>query len=42
MAIEMGPTLQQLPDPGTLLYTYVREEAVLSSQIEGTQPRSRT
>jgi Fic family protein len=26
-----------LPDPGTLLYTYVRKEAVLSSQIEGTQ-----
>lgn len=26
-----------LPDPQTLLYTYVRKEAVLSSQIEGTQ-----
>lgn len=26
-----------LPDPETLLYTYVRKEAVLSSQIEGTQ-----
>jgi len=26
-----------LPDPDTLLYTYVRKEAVLSSQIEGTQ-----
>ncbi len=26
-----------LPDPQTLRYTYVRKEAVLSSQIEGTQ-----
>lgn len=26
-----------LPDPGVFLYTYVRKEAVLSSQIEGTQ-----
>ncbi|WCB96646.1 hypothetical protein DSM104299_05411 [Baekduia alba] len=26
-----------LPDPTTLLYTYIRKEAVLSSQIEGTQ-----
>ena len=26
-----------LPDPHLLLYTYVRKEAVLSSQIEGTQ-----
>jgi Fic family protein len=26
-----------LPDPKTLLYTYIRKEAVLSSQIEGTQ-----
>ncbi len=26
-----------LPDPDVLLYTYVRKEAVLSSQIEGTQ-----
>ena len=26
-----------LPDPYLLLYTYVRKEAVLSSQIEGTQ-----
>jgi Fic family protein len=26
-----------LPDPETLLYTYIRTEAVLSSQIEGTQ-----
>lgn len=26
-----------LPDPETLLYTYVRKEAVLSSQVEGTQ-----
>lgn len=26
-----------LPDPNLLLYTYVRKEAVLSSQIEGTQ-----
>lgn len=26
-----------LPNPGLLLYTYVRKEAVLSSQIEGTQ-----
>lgn len=26
-----------LPDPQTLLYAYVRKEAVLSSQIEGTQ-----
>jgi len=26
-----------LPDTGLFLYTYVRKEAVLSSQIEGTQ-----
>ena len=26
-----------LPDPHLFLYTYVRKEAVLSSQIEGTQ-----
>lgn len=26
-----------LPDPSLFLYTYVRQEAVLSSQIEGTQ-----
>src|SRR5437762_1834049 len=26
-----------LPDPDQFLYTYVRKEAVLSSQIEGTQ-----
>ena len=26
-----------LPDPYLFLYTYVRKEAVLSSQIEGTQ-----
>ena len=26
-----------LPDPGQFLYTFVRKEAVLSSQIEGTQ-----
>jgi Fic family protein len=26
-----------LPDPGRFLYSYVRKEAVLSSQIEGTQ-----
>jgi Fic family protein len=26
-----------LPDPNTLLYSFVRKEAVLSSQIEGTQ-----
>jgi hypothetical protein len=26
-----------LPDPAILLYSYVRKEAVLSSQIEGTQ-----
>src|SRR5207244_12921208 len=26
-----------LPDPGLFLYAYVRREAVLSSQIEGTQ-----
>lgn len=26
-----------LPDPAVFLYTYVRKEAVLSSQIEGTQ-----
>lgn len=26
-----------LPDPQLLIYTYVRQEAVLSSQIEGTQ-----
>jgi Fic family protein len=28
---------QQLPDPRLFLYAYVRREAVLSSQIEGTQ-----
>lgn len=27
----------QLPSPGLILYTYIRKEAVLSSQIEGTQ-----
>src|SRR4051812_25043799 len=27
----------QLPNPALLLYTYIRKEAVLSSQIEGTQ-----
>jgi Fic family protein len=26
-----------LPDPGQFLYSYIRKEAVLSSQIEGTQ-----
>ena len=26
-----------LPDPGLFLYLYIRKEAVLSSQIEGTQ-----
>ena len=26
-----------LPEPGLFLYTYVRREAVMSSQIEGTQ-----
>ncbi len=26
-----------LPDPAVFLYTYIRKEAVLSSQIEGTQ-----
>ena len=26
-----------LPDPPLFLYSYVRKEAVLSSQIEGTQ-----
>ena len=26
-----------LPDPDTFIYTYIRKEAVLSSQIEGTQ-----
>jgi Fic family protein len=26
-----------LPDPSLFLYTYIRKEAVLSSQIEGTQ-----
>jgi Fic family protein len=31
-----GVTLS-LPDPGRFLYSYVRKEAVLSSQIEGTQ-----
>ena len=28
---------QLLPDPDLFLYVYVRKEAVLSSQIEGTQ-----
>ncbi len=28
---------RQLPSPDELLYSYVRKEAVLSSQIEGTQ-----
>ena len=28
---------QQLPDPDLFLYFYIRKEAVLSSQIEGTQ-----
>ncbi len=27
-----------LPNPSLFLYTYIRKEAVLSSQIEGTQP----
>ena len=31
-----GATLY-LPDPDLFLYTYIRKEAVLSSQIEGTQ-----
>ena len=26
-----------LPDPALFMYSYVRKEAVLSSQIEGTQ-----
>jgi len=26
-----------LPDPALFIYSYVRKEAVLSSQIEGTQ-----
>ncbi len=29
--------VRRLPDPALLLYSYVRKEAVLSSQIEGTQ-----
>jgi len=29
--------VSQLPNPSLLLYTYIRKEAVLSSQIEGTQ-----
>lgn len=31
-----------LPNAALLLYSFVRKEAVLSSMIEGTQPRSRT
>jgi Fic family protein len=30
-----------LPDPGLFLWAYIRKEAVLSSQIEGTQPTRR-
>lgn len=33
----LDATVGHLPNPGLLLYTYVRKEAVLSSQIEGTQ-----
>lgn len=33
--LDAGSTL--LPDPTLFLYTYIRKEAVLSSQIEGTQ-----
>ena len=29
--------VRRLPDPALLIYSYVRKEAVLSSQIEGTQ-----
>ena len=31
-----------LPDDAIFLYTYVRKEALLSSQIEGRNPRYRT
>jgi len=30
-------SIQTLPDPNLFVYMYVRKEAVLSSQIEGTQ-----
>src|SRR5205807_6188452 len=34
---KLDGVLTFFPDPTLLLYTYVRKEAVLSSQIEGTQ-----
>ena len=34
---QLDLTAVQLPEPGILLYAYVRREAVLSSQIEGTE-----
>jgi hypothetical protein len=35
-------SVQTLPNPDLFVYMYVRKEAVLSSQIEGTQSLSRT
>jgi len=34
-------SIQTLPNPDLLVYMYVRKEAVLSSQIEGTQSSCR-
>ena len=33
----LDAVISQLPDPDLLVYSYIRREAVLSSQIEGTQ-----
>ena len=38
MAIgELNAFIEELPDPDIINYMYMRKEAVLSSQIEGTQ-----